>query len=145
MGALGDGFNRMGREIGAAIGEGYAKQGKSWDEVASMPSSGSGPGKDAMHSSVKTGYDNYMAQNKPVVDNSIPITSDPSSSLSGNGLAASALQPTLTSGVQNSVADSSVFGNMTNGLGENRFGARGLAASGNQQNGYQILGAPRII
>ena len=58
-------FNRLGSKLGTSIGESYAKQGKSWDEVASMPSSGSGPGKDAMHSSVKTGYDNYMAKNKP--------------------------------------------------------------------------------
>ena len=65
MGKIGNVFNQMGSKIGTAIGEGYAKQGKSWDEVASMPSSGSGPGKDAMHSSVKTGYDNYMAKNKP--------------------------------------------------------------------------------
>ena len=65
MGKIGNVFNQMGSKIGTAIGENYAKQGKSWDEVASMPSSGSGPGKDAMHSSVKTGYDNYMAKNKP--------------------------------------------------------------------------------
>ena len=47
--------------IGQKIGEGYAKQGKSWDEVVNMPSSGSGLGKAIINSSAKTGYDNYMA------------------------------------------------------------------------------------
>ena len=71
------------------------------------------------------------------------------------GLAASSnVATTSESGVTNQVADSSLFGNMTNGAGASRFGAnfgqQGLAASGlpqqgNQPNGYQILGAPRII
>ena len=47
--------------LGQKIGEGYAKQGKSWDEVVNMPSSGSGLGKALINSSAKTGYDNYMA------------------------------------------------------------------------------------
>lgn len=47
--------------VGQRIGEGYAEQGKSWDEVVNMPSSGSGLGKALINSSAKTGYDNYMA------------------------------------------------------------------------------------
>ena len=54
-------INESGNRLGTAIGEGYAKQGKSWDEVVNMPSSGSGLGKALINSSAKTGYDNYMA------------------------------------------------------------------------------------
>lgn len=53
--------SKMFDSIGQKIGEGYAKQGKSWDEVVNMPSSGSGLGKALINSSAKTGYDNYMA------------------------------------------------------------------------------------
>ena len=79
MGKIGNVFNRMGSKIGTAIGENYAKQGKSWDEVASMPSSGSGPGKDAMYSSAKTAYDNYMTKNKsaPVSTSSANMIQSP--------------------------------------------------------------------
>ena len=79
------------KEIGQRIGEGYAKQGKSWDEVESMPSSGSGPGKNAMHSGVKTGYDNYMTNNKPasVSTSSANMIQSPGSS--DGGLASSAV------------------------------------------------------
>ena len=57
MGLVSKTFNSIGQKIG----EGYAKQGKSWDEVVNMPSSGSGLGKALINSSAKTGYDNYMA------------------------------------------------------------------------------------
>ena len=78
------------KEIGAAIGEGYAKQGKSWDEVESMPSSGSGPGKNAMHSSAKTSYDNYMTNNKPTSVSTSSANMIQSPGGSDGGLAASA-------------------------------------------------------
>ena len=54
--------SKMFDNIGQKIGEGYAKQGKSWDEVVNMPSSGSGLGKAIINSSAKTGYDNYMTR-----------------------------------------------------------------------------------
>lgn len=53
--------SKMFDNIGQKIGEGYAKQGKSWDEVVNRYSSGSGLGKALINSSAKTGYDNYMA------------------------------------------------------------------------------------
>ena len=56
MGLVSKTFDNLGQKIG----EGYAKQGKSWDEVVNMPSSGSGLGKALINSSAKTGYDNYM-------------------------------------------------------------------------------------
>lgn len=140
----------MGK-VGTLIGEGYAKQGLSWDKVSSMPSIGDGPGRNTMRAGVKTGYDNYMANNPQSIGSANMIQSPGGS----GGLAASAVkltsQPTLMSGIQNTAANSAMFGNRTNGLGESRFGAQqGLAASslpqqGNQQNEYQILGAPRII
>ena len=141
-----DGIKNALGKAGTAIGEHYAKQGTSWDEVQKLPSSG-GFGSGYMSGFAKTGYDNYMAQQAPASTPSNMIQK--SGTIGESGLAASGIdqvaQPTLTSGIQNSAADSNMFGNMTNGLGENRFGAVGLAASGNQQNGYQILGAPRII
>ena len=149
MGAIGNSFNRMGSGIGTDIGEGYAKQGKSWDEVASMPSSGSGPGKDAMHSSVKTGYDNYMAKNKPAMIQA-PSVSD-------GGLAASTVgttqQPTLMSDITNPVADSSVFGDRTNGSGMvNGHITQGYGGLATMANGYikapgqyDVVGGAKLI
>lgn len=85
-------------------------------------------------------------------EQSTAAVSNPLQSSSTNvssGLAASKLQAQpVFSGVTNSAADSTLFGNMTNGLGENRFGTAGLALSNvwdNKPSGYQILGAPRII
>ena len=70
------------------------------------------------------------------------------------GLAASAVdttpQPTLTSGIQNPIANNAMFGNRTNGSGV----SEGLAGSGfgnrfqnNQgmQNQYGIIGGAKII
>ena len=89
----------------------------------------------------------------PSNSSSTPIHKQGSDEQSGLAASSNVATP-LESGVTNQVADSSLFGNMTNGAGASRFGAnfgqQGLAASGlpqqgNQQNGYQILGAPRII
>lgn len=73
---------------------------------------------------------------------------------SEGGLAASAVdttpQPTLTSGIQNPIADNAMFGNRTNGSGV----MEGLAGSGfgnrfqnNQgmQNQYGIIGGAKVI
>ena len=79
------------KEIGAAIGEGYAKQGKSWDEIASMPSSGGGMMSDAISSSAKTGYDNYMTNNKPASASTSSANMIQSPGGSEGGLAASAV------------------------------------------------------
>ena len=84
-------INESGNRLGTAIGEGYAKQGKSWDEIASMPSSGSGPGKNAISSGVKTGYDNYMTNNKPASVSTSSANMIQSPGGSDGGLAASAV------------------------------------------------------
>lgn len=145
--SLGSSFKKL-ENSGAglsSIGEGYAKQGKSWDEVASMPSSGNSGLNKIILSGVKAGYDNYMSQNKPA--NMIQSPGD-------SGLAASAVgttpQPTLTSVVQNPIEDSTQFGNMENGSGV----MGGLAGSlfrnkvqNNQgmQNQYGIIDGVNLI
>ena len=142
------------KEIGTAIGEGYAKQGKSWDEVESMPSSGSGPGKDAMYSSAKTAYDNYMTKNKtaPVSTSSANMIQSPAGSY--GGLAGSAVgsgnqdrmfNNSLDSLGQNNTGDiglSSGLGNMFtaqkyNGLGNIGYNPRG--------NNYNIIGGVELV
>ena len=142
------------KEIGTAIGEGYAKQGKSWDDVDSMPSSGSGPGKDAMYSSAKTAYDNYMTKNKPapVSTSSANMIQSPAGSY--GGLAGSAVgsgnqdrmfNNSLDSLGQNNTGDiglSSGLGNMFtaqkyNGLGNIGYNPRG--------NNYNIIGGVELV
>ena len=131
------------KEIGTAIGEGYAKQGKSWDEVANMPSSGSGPGKDVMYSSAKTAYDNYMTKNKlaPVSTSSANMIQSPSGS--DGGLAASAVG-SGSQGLANMFADTRqqvqaghVQGQQ--GLAEMLGNYRGMWQP-NGGNNYQIVG-----
>ncbi len=142
------------KEMGTAIGESYAKQGKSWDEVESMPSSGSGPGKDAMYSSAKTAYDNYMTKNKPapVSTSSANMIQSPGGSY--GGLAGSAvgsgsqdrmLNNSLGSLDQNNTGGiglSSGLGNMFtaqkyNGLGNIGYNPRG--------NNYNIIGGVELV
>lgn len=142
------------KEIGTAIGEGYAKQGKSWDEIESMPSSGSGPGKDAMYSSAKTAYDNYMTKNKsaPVSMSSANMIQSPAGSY--GGLVGSAVgsgnqdrmfNNSLDSLGQNNTGDiglSSGLGNMStaqkyNGLGNIEYNPRG--------NNYNIIGGVELV
>lgn len=77
--------------MGQKIGEGYAKQGKSWDEVVNMPSSGSGPGKAIIISSAKTGYDNYMTNNQPASVSTSSANMIQSLGGSEGGLAANAV------------------------------------------------------
>lgn len=129
---FGNAFKKMGTSIGQKRGfSGYVSSG------------------------VKTGYDNYMANNKPasVSTSSANMLQSPSVSEDG-GLAASAIdttpQQTLTSGIQNPVTNSTVFGNMVNGLG----GLAGLAGSKfdkmaqyNQgmQNQYGIIDGAQLI
>ena len=93
------------KKAGISIGEGYAKQGLSWDEVSNMPSSGNGPGRDSMLAGAKIGYDNYMANKSQSIGSDNMINS-----LGGSGgLAASAVKPTsqpaLTSEIQNTAAN----------------------------------------
>ena len=137
MGSFGGAFKRIGQKIGTSIGAEYAKQGKSWDEVASMPSSGGGPAKNAIHSSVKTGYDNYMAKNKPA-----PVSASSSNMIQAPSVSdiGTTQEPTLTSGVQNPTADSTQFGNMTNGLGESKFGKNNVIQSQNGNTGLGTVG-----
>ena len=142
------------KEIGTAIGEGYAKQGKSWDEVESMPSSGSGPGKDAMYSSAKTAYDNYMTKNKPapVSTSSENMIQSPGGSyggLAGSAVGAGSQDRMLNNGLgsldQNNTGDiglSSGLGNMFtaqkyNGLGNIGYNPRG--------NNYNIIGGVELV
>ena len=84
-------LNIAGNNLGQKIGEGYAKQGKSWDEISSMPSSGSGFMSDAISSGAKTGYDNYMANNKPTSVSTSSGNMIQSSGGSDGGLATSGL------------------------------------------------------
>lgn len=84
-------INESGNRIGTKIGEGYAEQGKSWDEIANMPSSGEGMMSDAISSGVKTGYDNYMTNNKPASVSTSSANMIQSPGGSDGGLAASAV------------------------------------------------------
>ena len=142
------------KEIGTAIGEGYAKQGKSWDEVESMPSSGSGPGKDAMYSSAKTAYDNYMTKNKPapVSTSSANMIQSPGGSY--GGLAGSA----VGAGSQDRMLNNSLGSldqNNTGGIGlssglDNMFTAQKYNGLGNirynpQGNNYNIIGGVELV
>ena len=159
-------LNIAGNNLGQKIGEGYAKQGKSWDEISSMPSSGSGFMSDAISSGAKTGYDNYMSNNRSNSNTGSASNMIQSPGGSGSGLAASAVgtaqQPTFTPGVQNPAADSAQFGNRTNGLGVmvNSMGfsngQQGLASSGinqpwspygvpNGTNEYSIMDGVKLI
>ena len=150
--------SKMFDNIGQKIGEGYAKQGKSWDEVVNMPSSGSGLGKALINSSAKTGYDNYMAKNNPAPVSTSSANMLQTPSVSGGGLAESGsntyTQPTLMSGITNPVADSSVFGNRTNGSGMvNGYITQGynggLAAMANGSikapGQYDVVGGAKLI
>ena len=83
-------INGSGNRLGTAIGEGYAKQGKSLDEIASMPSSGDGMMSDDIRSGAKTGYDNYMTSNKPASVSTSSANMIQSPGGSDGGLAASA-------------------------------------------------------
>ena len=144
------------KEIGTAIGEGYAKQGKSWDEVDSMPSSGSGPGKDAMYSSAKTAYDNYMTKNKPapVSTSSANMIQSPGGSY--GGLAGSAVgtesmnaNPMLNNGLgslgQNNTNDTGIsgFGNMSTAQKSNGLG--NIVGYNPQGNNYNIIGGVELV
>ena len=91
MGKISNMINESGNRLGTAIGEGYAKQGKSWDEVVNMPSSGSGMMSDAIRSGTKTGYDNYMTNNKPASVSTSSANMIQSPGGSDGGLAASAV------------------------------------------------------
>ena len=91
MGKISNMINESGNRIGTTIGEGYAKQGKSWDEVASMPSSGGGMMSDNIRSGVKTGYDNYMTNNKPASVSTSSANMIQSPGGSDGGLAESAV------------------------------------------------------
>ena len=143
------------KEIGTAIGEGYAKQGKSWDDVDSMPSSGSGPGKDAMYSSAKTAYDNYMTKNKsaPVSTSSANMIQSPGGSY--GGLAGSAVgtesmnaNPMLNNGLgslgQNNTNDTGIsgFGNMSTAQKSNGLGN---IWDNPQGNNYNIIGGVELV
>ena len=77
--------------LGQKIGEGYAKQGKTWDEVVNMPSNGSGLGKVLINSSAKTAYDNYMTNNKPASVSTSSANMIQSPGGSDGGLASSAV------------------------------------------------------
>ena len=147
-------FTKVGTSLGQKIGAGYAEQGKSWGEVARMPSSGGGMMRGAISSGVKTGYDNYMANNKPasVSPSGANMLQSPSVSEGGLATLAGGLahQPTLRSGEQNPTADSAQSGNLTNGLGV----VNGLAGSRfrdsfqndqGMQNQYGIIGGARLI
>ena len=99
-----------------------------------------------------------QAENKPA----IAAGTEGGSLASTNGLASSSLQPTLKSGLDNPAADSSMFGDRTNGLGVMNNGMRfnngqqGLAAYGLTQpgtiggvpdgtNGYNIMNGVKLI
>ena len=147
------------KEIGTAIGEGYAKQGKSWDEVESMPSSGSGPGKDAMYSSAKTAYDNYMTKNKlaPVSTSSANMIQSPGGSdggLAGSAVGGSAksmnANPMLNNGLDSLGQNNTGGIGLSSGLG-NMFTTQNYNGLGNiigynpQRNNYNIIGGVELV
>ena len=115
-------LNSSMEKAGISIGEGYAKQGLSWDEVSNMPSSGHGPGRDSMLAGAKIGYDNYMANNPQSTGSAVSANMIESLDRSG-GLTESAAKPTLQSapmsGTQNTAANSAMFG--IGGLGNINF------------------------
>ena len=164
MGSLFRNTREAAQRAGISIGESYAKQGKSWEEIESMPSSGSGPFSGNLRSGVKTGYDNYMTNNKPASVSTSSANMIQSPGGSAGGLAASvfgtAPQPTSAPGAQNPVADSTGFGSSANGLGGVFNNGQGLASSGiiqpwaqyqsqygvpNGTNEYNIMDGVKLI
>ena len=153
MDVLGNKF----KEIGAAIGEGYAKQGKSWDEIESMPSSGSGPGRDAMYSSAKTAYDNYMTKNKPapVSTSSANMIESPGGSyggLAGSAVGAESMNanPMLNNSLgsldQNNTGGIGLSSGLGNTLTTQKYNGLGNIVGYNPQgNNYDIIGGVKLV
>ena len=129
--------------LGQKIGEGYAKQGKSWDEVVNMPSSGSGLGKALINSSAKTGYDNYMAgttgsqyggtiekATNSVLDNSTNmfIKQFKQSQPQGDMLGTQGIKPYDSQSIAQSMNVNPMLNNSTGSLGQNNTGGIGFSS-----------------
>ena len=147
------------KEIGQRIGEGYAKQGKSWDEVESMPSSGSGPGKNAMHSGAKTGYDNYMAgttgnQYGKVIEEATNRVLDSDlntfkqfkqSQPQGDMLGTQGIQPYDSQSNAQSMNANPMLNNGLGSLGQNNTNDVGISGFGNRFTTQKYNGLGNII
>lgn len=127
--------------VGQKIGESYAKQGKSWDEVVNMPSWGSGFGKAIINNSAKTGYDNYMTNNKPASVSTSSANMIQSLGGSEGGLAANAVNANAVgTGV---IGANSKFGrSMERQL--NRLADNGVISFNQTQSQGDILGTQGI-
>ena len=114
--------------------------------------------KKELNNTQQQGDSAKQVENKPA----IAAGNGGDSLASTDGLASSSLQPTLKSGLDNPAADSTQFGDRTNGLGVMNNGMRfnngqqGLAAYGLTQpgtiggvpdgtNGYTIMNGVKLI
>lgn len=171
MGLISKTFDNLGQKIG----EGYAKQGKSWDEVVNMPSSGSGLGKALINSSAKTGYDNYMAgttgsQYSGVIEKATNSFLDNNTNMfikqsqsQGDILGTQGIQPYDSQSSAQSMNVNPMLNNSIGSLGQNNTGGIGLSSGlgnmfttqksnglGNigynpQGNNYNIIGGVELV
>ena len=143
--------------LGQKIGEGYAKQGKSWDEVVNMPSNGSGLGKVFINSSAKTAYDNYMTSNKPASASTSSANMIQSPGGSYGGLAGSAVgaesmnaNPMLNNSLgsldQNNTGGIGLSSGLGNTLTTQKYNGLGNIVGYNPQgNNYNIIGGVELV
>ena len=145
--------------LGQKIGEGYAKQGKSWDEVVNMPSSGSGLGKALINSSAKTGYDNYMAgttgsqyggtiekATNSVLDSDLNTFKQfKQSQPQGDMLGTQGIKPYDSQSSAQSMNVNPMLNNSIGSLGQNNTGGIGLSGLGNMSTTQKSTGLGNIV
>ena len=155
MGLVSKTFDNLGQKIG----EGNAKQGKSWDEVVNMPSSGSGLGKALINSSAKTGYDNYMAgttgsQYGKVIEEATNRVLDSDlntfkqfkqSQPQGDMLGTQGIKPYDSQSSAQSMNVNPMLNNSIGSLGQNNTGGIGISGFGNRFTTQKSNGLGNIV